>query len=76
LPHELFRSSNVPEPDGPASIDGSADGRGATREGVDEVGGVVVLGTSGPWGRPRGPMEILAVRRVNDACTRPVTIEI
>jgi hypothetical protein len=42
-------------------------------EGIGEVGGMVVLGACGAWGRPRGPMEILVVWRVNDACTRPVT---
>jgi hypothetical protein len=65
LPHRLNRSDGVPEPDGSASIDGS-DG-GTARDGVDEVGGVVVLDASGPWGRPRLPMDILAVRLVNDA---------
>jgi hypothetical protein len=59
LPHILNRSDGAPEPDGPASIDGSADGGGTVREGVGEVGGMVVLGVSGPWGQPRGPMEIL-----------------
>jgi hypothetical protein len=86
----LFRSDGVPEPDrltlvdesaggvlepdGPTSVDGS--GRGAAREGVNEVGDVVVLAMSGPRGRSRGPMEIFAVWRFNDACTRPVTTEI
>jgi hypothetical protein len=32
------------------------------REGVGEVGGVVViLGASGPWGWPRGSMEMRTV---------------
>jgi hypothetical protein len=35
---------------GSASIDGSAGGGGVTRESVNEVGDVVVLGVSGPWG--------------------------
>jgi hypothetical protein len=63
LPHRLKRSGDVPEPDGPVLIDGSASSGGATRDGVDEVGGVVVRGANSPWGRPRGPMEILAVLR-------------
>jgi hypothetical protein len=76
LSHRLNRSGSIPEPDGPASVDGSTGGGGAMREGVSEVGDVVVLGVSGPWGRPHGPLEILAVRRVNGACTRLVTTEI
>jgi hypothetical protein len=61
LPHRLKRSGDVPEPDGPVLIDGSAGGGGTARDGVGEVGGVVVRGASSPWGRPRGPMEILAI---------------
>jgi hypothetical protein len=90
LPCRLFRSDGVPEPDRLASVDGSADGvpkpdglssvdgsgRGTVREGVSEVGDMVVLDVSGPGGRSRGPMEIIAVQRFNDACTRPVTTEI
>jgi hypothetical protein len=35
------------------------------RKGVGEVGSVVViLGANGPWGQPRGPMEMRAVRRI------------
>jgi hypothetical protein len=63
LPHGLFRSGGVSEPEGPAALEGSAgSGPGAAREGIGEVGGVVaVLSASDPWGQPRGPMEILAV---------------
>jgi hypothetical protein len=61
LPHILNRSGSVPEPDGPTSVDGSTDVGGVTRDGVGEVGGMVVRGASGPWGWPREPMEILAV---------------
>jgi hypothetical protein len=73
LSHKLYRSDSVLEPDGPASVDRSVDGGGVAREGVGEVGGVVVLDASGPRGRPCGPMEILVVWRVNNACTRSVT---
>jgi hypothetical protein len=45
LPHGLYSSGGVPDPDGPASLGG-----GAAREGVGEAGGVVVLNTSDPWG--------------------------
>jgi hypothetical protein len=71
MPHILLRSDGVPEPEGPASLEGSADGGpGATREVVGEVGGVVtVCGASGPWGRPRGPMEMRVVQRIDDAPT-------
>jgi hypothetical protein len=48
----------VPEPDGPASRDGSADGGcgGVARVGdVGEDGGQgSVRGSSGPWGQPLG----------------------
>jgi hypothetical protein len=64
LPHGLNRSDGAPEPDGPASVDGSIGGGAAMREGVNEVSGVVVLSANGPWGWPHGPMEILAVRWV------------
>jgi hypothetical protein len=76
LPYKLLRYGGVPEPGGPVSVIGSIDGGGTTREGVGEVGGVVVLGASAPWGRPRGPVEILVIQWVNDACTRSVTTEI
>jgi hypothetical protein len=76
LPHELFRSGSVPDPNGLALLGGGADVGGAVREGVSEEGGMVVLGASGPWGRPRGLTVILVVRRISDSCTRPVTIEI
>jgi hypothetical protein len=49
LPHRLNSSGGVPEPDEPASGDGSAaaGGGGAARAG--EVGGALsVRGTSGP----------------------------
>jgi hypothetical protein len=67
LSNELNRSGSAPKPDEPASVDGSTDDRGAMREGVGEVGGVVVLGAGGPWGRPHGSMEILTVRQVSGA---------
>jgi hypothetical protein len=78
LSHELLRSGSVPEPEGPASLEGSADGGpAAAREGVGKVGGVVaVLSASGPWGQPIGPMEIHAVRRITGAPTGLVTTEI
>jgi hypothetical protein len=78
LPHELFRSGGVPEPEGPTLLEGSAGGGlGVLREGVSEVGGVVaVLGASSPWGQPRGPIEILAIWRIVGAPTGPVTTEI
>jgi hypothetical protein len=60
LPHGLSSTSGDPEPEGPASLEGSTDGGpGTVREGVSELGGVVaVRGVSGPWGRPLRPMEI------------------
>jgi hypothetical protein len=61
LSHRLNRSGSMPGSDGSASVDGSADGGGVARDGVSEVGGVVVHGAGGPWGRPRGLIEILAV---------------
>jgi hypothetical protein len=78
LSHELLRSDNVPEPEGPASLEGSADGGpAAAREGVGKVGGVVaVLSASGPWGQLIGPMEIHDVRRITGAPTGLVTTEI
>jgi hypothetical protein len=68
LLHELLRSGGVSKSEGPTSLEGSAGGSGdVTRGGVDEVGGVVaVRGASGPWGRPRGPMETRAVRHSAD----------
>jgi hypothetical protein len=44
--------------EGHASLEGSADSGGATRDSADVV---VVCGTNGPWGRPHGPMEIRVV---------------
>jgi hypothetical protein len=67
LPHGLNRFDGVLGTNGPASIDGSAGSRGTARDGVGEVGGMVVHGASGPWGRPRGQMEILATRRTAGA---------
>jgi hypothetical protein len=66
LPHRLSSTGGDPEPEGLASLEGSTGGGpGAAREGVDELGGMVeVRGASGPWGRPLGPMEIHAVRRI------------
>jgi hypothetical protein len=59
--HRLNRSDDVPEPDGPASVDGSAGGGGdgAARVGEvgDDGGDDSVRGASGPWGRPLGPMD-------------------
>jgi hypothetical protein len=78
LPHVLLRSGGVPEPEGPASLEGSVGiGPNMAREGVSEVGGVVtVRGVSGPWGRPRGPMEMHAVRCITGAPTGPVITEL
>jgi hypothetical protein len=56
LPHGLNSSGGVPEPDGPASGDGSVSGGGDGAARVGEVGEVddvvSVRGASGPWGRP------------------------
>jgi hypothetical protein len=52
LPHRLNRLDGVPETDVSTLVDGSAGGGGATRDGVGKVSGVVVHGTSGPWGQP------------------------
>jgi hypothetical protein len=78
LSHGLFRSDGVSEPEGPASLEGSADGGpDAAREGVSEVGSVVVVhGTSGPWGQPHGSMDICVVRRIVGAPTGLVTTDI
>jgi hypothetical protein len=74
LSHEFLRSGGIPESEGPALFEGSAGGGGATNNGVNEVGSVMVVrGPSGPWGRPRGPMEILVVRHIANAPTRLVT---
>jgi hypothetical protein len=74
LPHGLNSSGGVPEPDGPASGDGSVGGDGGGVARVGEVGGVVsVYGASGPWGRPRGPMEMCAVQRITGAPMGPET---
>jgi hypothetical protein len=61
LPHRLLRFGGVLETEGPALLEGNAGGGpSVVREGVSEVGGVVaVRGASGPWGRPRGPMETM-----------------
>jgi hypothetical protein len=78
LPHALLRSGDVPEPEGPTSLEGSADdGPDTMREGVDELDGVVVVrGASGPWGRPLGPLEIRAVWRIVGGPMGPMTIKI
>jgi hypothetical protein len=76
LPHRLFRSDGILDPDGPASLGGGADASSATREGVSEASDMVVLGTSGPWNQPYGPTVFLAVRRVNNPWNRPETTEI
>jgi hypothetical protein len=78
LSHRLFRSDGVTEPEGPAPLEGSAgSGPGVAREGVGEVGGVVVVcGASGPWGWSHGPMEIHVVRCIVGVRTGPVTTEI
>jgi hypothetical protein len=63
LLHRLLRTGGVLEPEGPASLEGNAgSGSDAAREGVGEVGSVVpIRGDSGPWGQPRGPMELCVV---------------
>jgi hypothetical protein len=76
FPHILFRSGSVPDLDRLALPGGDASAGGVTREGVDEAGSVVVLGTIGPWGWPRGLTVFLAVRRVSGPWTRPETTEI
>jgi hypothetical protein len=77
LPHGLFRSDGVPKLEGSTSLEGSVGGSlNAVREEVGEVDGVVaVRGASDPWGQPRGPMEMRAIRRITDASTGPVTTE-
>jgi hypothetical protein len=77
LLHGLLRSGGVAEPEGPASLDESADNSPDTmREGVGEVGGMVVVhGASDPWGRPRGLIEMHAIWRITDTPTGPVTTE-
>jgi hypothetical protein len=78
LPHGLFRSGSVLEPEGPASLEGSAGSSlGTMREGVVEVGGVVaVRGASGPWGPPLRPMKMHAVRHIPGAPMGLMTTEI
>jgi hypothetical protein len=78
LPHELNRSCGVSEPDGPTLVDGSIDSGGGG--GVARVGEVgegsgdgSIRGTSGPWGRPLGPMVMRAIRWTADTPTGPVT---
>jgi hypothetical protein len=77
LPHRLNNSDGVLELDEPALGDGSTDGGGGGAARVDEVSevgsAVSVSGASGPWGRPRGPMEMRAVQRIVGAPTGPVT---
>jgi hypothetical protein len=91
LPHGLFRSGSVLEPEGPASLEGSVGSSegpaslegsvgsslGTMREGVVEVGGVVaVRGASGPWGPPLRPMKMHAVRHIAGAPMGLMTTEI
>jgi hypothetical protein len=76
LPHKLNRSDSIPKLNGSASIDGSEGGGGMARDGVGEVGDMVVRGASGPWDQLHGPMEILAVQRITGASVRLVTTEI
>jgi hypothetical protein len=73
LPHGLLRFSSVSKPDGPALVDDGAGARGTVREGVDEAGDVVVLGSICPWGRPLGPTVFLAIRWVRGPWTRPMS---
>jgi hypothetical protein len=75
VPHGLLRFGGVPEFEGPGSLEGSAGGGpDVVREGVGEVGSVVMVrGASGPWGRPREPMEMCAIRRIAGALVGPVT---
>jgi hypothetical protein len=62
LPHKLNRSGDIPESDGPASVDGSAGGGAVRVSEVGEGGGDgSVRCTSGPWGRPLRPMEMCVV---------------
>jgi hypothetical protein len=78
LPHRLSSTDGDPEPEGPTSLEGSADGGlGMVREGAGELSGVVaVRGASGPWGRPLGSMEIGVVRRIIGDPTGSTTTEI
>jgi hypothetical protein len=62
LSHKLLRSGDITDPDGPVSLGGGAGAGGAAMEGVDEAGGVVVLGVICPWGWPLGPTVFLDVR--------------
>jgi hypothetical protein len=76
LPHRLLRSSGVLEPKGTVSFEGSASGGpDAAREGVGKVGSVVAACANAPRGRPRGPMEMCAIRRITGAPTGSVTTE-
>jgi hypothetical protein len=66
LLHRLNVSGSVPKPDRSASGDGSASGGGSGVARIGEVGEDgsegSVRGASGPSGRPRGLMEICAIR--------------
>jgi hypothetical protein len=42
LSHGLFRSNNVPDPDGPTSLVGGTDAGGTVRDEDNEASGVVV----------------------------------
>jgi hypothetical protein len=66
-----MRFDGGPVPEGPASLERSVSGGpGAEREGV---GVVVVLGASGPWGQPSGPMEMRGIWRITGAPMGPAT---
>jgi hypothetical protein len=60
---ETLEIGGVPEPEGPASLEGSAEGGpDVMSEGISDVGSMVVVhGASGPWVRPHGLMEMHAV---------------
>jgi hypothetical protein len=73
LSYMVFRSGSVPDLDGPDSLAGGTSTGGTTREGINELGGMVVLGVSGPWGQPRGPTVFLAVQWVSDHWNRSET---
>jgi hypothetical protein len=78
LPHRFFRSGGVPEPEGPALLEGSVGGGpDVAREGVGKVGGVLAVRcASGPWGWSLVLMVMRVVRRIAGAPTGPVTTEI
>jgi hypothetical protein len=69
----VFRLGSVPDLDGPDSLAGGTSTGGTTREGINELGDMVVLGVSGPWGQPHGPTVFLVVRWVSDHWNRSET---